>query len=168
MKEFEDRTVAFFRNNYEVLAEELIGRVIQLQGSYKKILLTEVKAYGKIGPGYQAIEAMKPGDLWTYPLRLRRMKQSLIVAYNPQEAASCVRVIRASCYDLTKDEFVPMPREGDVANYLELEDNEISTLKFLDESDVLFLIREKDNAEVATDITPEEANSQLAKLLQQE
>lgn len=172
MNEFEQRTATFFRNSYELLAEQLKGRVIQLQGSQKRILIPEsgVQAFAKVGPRWQAIENMRPGDLWTYPFRVRRMRQSLIVAYNPQEVASCVRLVRASGYDLAKNEFVPMPHEGDIANYFELADNEISTLKFLDESETLYLVRSnhfssQSNAEVNS-LSPTEANSQFRNLLE--
>lgn len=140
----QNRTSEFFTQNVADLAEALQGRVLIDQTSNKQVQLTRLEPYPKVGPRYRDIagKKMQPGELWTPYIPLRKMSQSLIIARGEEsDVGACVRALRASYYDLEKGEFVPMPREGDIASFLELGRFMRTNLRFLDESDILYIIR---------------------------
>ena len=145
----EERTTAFFNQDVRPLAEALQDRIIALLGSDKRAKIDSVSAYAKadIGQNYKrgkggvTIDTLPSGRLWAFHLPVRRMRQSLVTAKDQGEPGTCVRLVRASTYDQQSQTFVPMPREGDIASYFELDDNEVSSLSFRDPSEVLYLER---------------------------
>lgn len=151
----EERTIAFFGQSPDRIAEQLIqgaGMTIALQGTEKRIRIVEVQDWPKrdVGKRYKdrGIDDMLPGDLWN-PL-IRAIRQSLIVAKDEDGAGACVRLLKAEYWDAVNDAFVAeltegeqkfAGREGDIAKYFELERNERSKLQFLDDSNRLYIVR---------------------------
>ncbi len=168
----ENRTTEFFNQNVADLEEALRNRILIDQTANKQVQLTRLEPYPKVGPRYRAIiaEKMQPGEIWIPYIPVRRMSQSLIIAKSIEpEVGACVRVLRGSYYDLEKGEFVPMPREGDIAKYLGLGQFERASLRFLDESEALYIIRGehiRNSPDASAGINPDEANGELKKLLQ--
>ena len=150
----ETRTKAFFGQNVDVLTEQLQRRYIVMVGTHKVVQLTKLEAWVKqnVGKRYQAMENMQPGDLWAVLFPLRKMRQSLIAAQDKGEMGACIRVIRASSFSAEKGTFVPFEREGDTANYLGMGDNERGRLRFLDSSDVLYIVKEGQSVESITPV----------------
>jgi len=173
-----ERTTAFFAQNVEVLAEQLRGREIITSDSGHRILVTSLDPYLKqsresstlkvVGIRYKAMEQMEPGDLWV-PVIRRGIHQSLVVAQDSDMVGACVRLLRARAYNPTTGEFTLMPREGDIANFLGFTAYERARLVFLDDSEVLHLIRGqafKGKVEpVGNSMTSDQANDQLRRLL---
>ena len=139
----EVRTQEFFNQSVSTLARKLRNMVIVLEGTNKQIQLTELQAFGynDVGKRYDQMEDMRPGDLWAAPFPFRRMRQSLIVAKERGLVGACVRVVRASRFDTRSGEFVPMRKEGEIAGYLGLRDNQVCKLEFRDKSDTLYLAK---------------------------
>lgn len=140
----QERTIEFFNQNIADLAEALQNRVLIDQASNRQVQLTRLEPYPKVGPRYRGIvdQNMQPGEFWTLYFPVRRMSQSLIIARSiEREVGACVRVLRGRYYDLEKGEFIAMPREGDIANFLKLGRFMRTKLRFLDESDILYLTR---------------------------
>lgn len=174
-----ERTTAFFAQNVEVLAEQLRGREIITSDNGKRILVTSLEPWEKnfegkdvtgkkiVGERYKIMEQMQPGDLWV-PVIRRGVHQSLVVAQDNDMVGACVRLLRARSYNPTTGEFTLMPREGDIANFLGLTAYERARLVFVDDSEVLYLIRGdsfRGSVEKSNAITPDQANSQLRRLL---
>lgn len=162
----QNRTAEFFRQNVADLAEALQNRVLIDQRTNRQVQLTRLEPYPKVGPRYRDIAGknMAPGELWTPYFPVRRMNQALIVAREVESGVgSCVRVLRGSYYDLEREEFIPMAREGDVAGHFGLEKFEKASLRFLDESDALYIVRGEARE---VNINPSEANGELKRLLQ--
>ena len=161
----QEKTIEFFNQNVADLAEALQDRVLIDQATNKQVQLTRLEPYPKVGPRYRGIvdQNMQPGELWTPHIPVRRMSQSLIIARRVEsEVGACVRVLRGNYYDLEKDTFVPMPREGDIAIFLGLGNFDRTSLRFLGESEALYIVR----GEGSQSVNPDEANGQLRKLLQ--
>lgn len=145
----EERTTVFFDQDVRPLALALQDRIIALLGSDKRIKVDLVSAFAKadIGQNYKkgkdgvTIDTIPTGRLWAFYLPVRRMRQSLVTAKDRGESGTCVRLVRASTFDQKSQTFVPMPREGDIASYFELDDNEVAGLSFRDPSEVLYLER---------------------------
>lgn len=164
-----ERTAAFFSQNVEALVEELRGREIVVQGASKKILITSLESWEKerVGKRYKAMEQMLPGDLWA-PVIRRGIRQSLIVAQDNGMIGACVRLLRVRSFNPSTNEYVLMPREGDIAQILQLKPYERARLAFLDDSEVLYLIRGesfKSSVEKGNPLTPDQADSQLRRFL---
>lgn len=173
----EERTTAFFKQNVEVLAEQLRGREIVTSDTDHRIVVTSLEPYLKearedsslkmVGVRYKAMERMEPGDLWVPPVR--RIRQSLVVAYDQDITGACVRLLGARAYNPHTQEWSLMPREGDIATFLGLTTYERARLVFLDNSEVLHLIRGqvfKVSAEKPGGITAEQADEQLRRLVE--
>lgn len=173
-----ERTAAFFAQNVEVLAEQLRGREIIASDSGHRILITSLDPYLKqsrenstlnvVGIRYKAMEQMEPGDLWAPPIR--RIRQSLVVAQDNGIIGACVRLLGARSYNPETQEFTLMPREGDIANFLGLTTYERARLVFVDDSEVLHLVRGqafRGRVEpVGNSMTSEQANDQLRRLVE--
>lgn len=179
MNESEQKTADLMNLNYDALADEIQNRysMVQLAGSDKRIYITKLQAWSKeqVGGRFSQMKAMysqmggfNPGDWCTYLVPIRRMRQSLIVANDDGKPGACLRVERASRFDPSKNDYVPMPNEGDIANFFELANNERAELKFLDDSNILYLVRTgfiMERPEPKKITTTGNANDQLAKLL---
>jgi hypothetical protein len=119
---------------------------------------------------------MNPGDLFSPAIR-GGIRQSLIVTPKEVEEGegACVRLLRANYLDNSSNTFVPevaeegqnfAGREGDIASYFNLQRGKRSQLKFLDDSDTLYIVSG------AYDITgpgnqgisAEEANRELGRV----
>jgi hypothetical protein len=151
----EERTIAFFGQSPDRIAEQLIqgaGMTIALRGTENRIRIVEVQDWPKrdVGKRYKdkGIDDMLPGDLWN-PLS-RAIRQSLIVAKDEDGSGACVRLLKAEYWDAAKNTFVSRltkgeqdlaAREGDIAKYFGLEKYERSKLQFLDQSNRLYIVR---------------------------
>lgn len=142
----EQRTEAFFNRDVLLLAEAMKGRLVVSQEDGKMIRIDNPEGWtkDKVGNRYTTsnknlrLTELTAGALGVFPLPVRRMRQLLISARSGEELGACVRLVRASRYDKDTHTFVPMPREGDIANYFEFEDNQAVKLKFLDDSEILY------------------------------
>lgn len=175
----DERTAAFFNQDVRTLAVDFQDRIIALVGSDKRIKITKPVAYAKhanagelvIGENYKrgkdgvTIDTLPEGMLWAFHIPVRRMKQALVAAKDHGEQGTCVRLVRASKYNLDTDSFVPMLREGDIASYFELEENEVTRLSFKDQSDVLYLERSVKVVDEQPTIDSSEANKFIRDLL---
>ncbi|MBI2327223.1 hypothetical protein HYU92_02785 [Candidatus Curtissbacteria bacterium] len=169
----ESRTSQLFQNNVIKLTEELSkdGRiVISLIGINRRVRISEAEAFEKnrVGFRYRAMNDMKPGDFWNPPMR--QICQSLIVSQDETGVGACVRLLKVEYFDPTNNSYVPelriedqefKQREGDIAKYLGLGKYERSQLKFLDDSDTLYVTKE--SQQIAS-ISPEQANREMERL----
>lgn len=171
----EERTAAFFEQDFTKLCDDLLeenGMVIALPNSDRKIRIVELEEWAKqaVGKRYKArgIENMRAGDLWNPSARA--INQSLIIAKDKDGVGACVRLLKAEYWDPASNEFIPAlteqeytfgEREGDIAKYLGLGKNEKSRLRFLDDSRVLYIVRNQT-------INPDAANHALENFLQEQ
>lgn len=142
--EFEARTQEFFGQSPAVLARQLKGRVVELDGTNKKIVLVTLESWRLAENGakrYEPMQQMEPGDFWAANYPFRRMRQSLIVAQDSGKVGACVRIINSARFDPKTGDFVQMEREGETANYLGMRDDQVLQLKFADNSNTLHLVR---------------------------
>lgn len=164
----EERTAAFFNRNYDEVARALHNRVIALSGTDRKIVCTDLVAYSRAenlrDRKYKLMSQMQPGTLWALPFPLRRVRLLLVVASDDGETGACIRVKRAGLMS-TGGIIVPMPKEGDIADYLGLEDNEILSLAFKDQSEILYLYRPDITSSDKVD--PTKANRNIQDLLRE-
>ncbi len=140
-EQFQRRTEAFFGQSPAILARQLQDVVIQVEGTNRAIRLTSLESWrlSQVGKRYSPMQEMKLGDLWAPPVRT--MRQSLIVAQDMGRVGACVRILRAATYDPGTSSYVEMVREGQTAEYLGMDKNVIASLRFVDESDTLYLSR---------------------------
>lgn len=173
----EERNRTFFNQDVRTLAETLQGRIIILAGSDKRIRVDSARPYAKseIGKNYRRgregvnIDNIPVRSLWAFHLPVRRMRQALILAKDQGQGGTCVRIERASRYDQASQSFVPMNREGDIANYFELDNYEVAALGFRDQSDELYLERKQRTPVVQAESTLDSssANQYLEDLLKE-
>ncbi len=168
----EQRTKAFFNQDVMLLAKKMKGRLIVSQEDGKMIRIDNSEGWpvGKVGNRYVKsdnnlrLTELVPGTLGIFPLSVRKMKQSLVSAKSGEELGACVRLVRASKYDKDTNNFVPMPREGDIANYFDFKDNQAVKLKFLDNSETLYFNKGADNGVRVKVLksTPRQAEAEVA------
>lgn len=168
----EQRTEAFFNQDVMLLTESMRGRLIVSQEDGKMIRVDNPEGwsvervgnrYTKSGANLRLTE-LTPGTLGVFSLPVRRMRQSLISAKSGEELGACVRLVRASKYDKDTNEYIQMPREGDIANYFAFEDNQAVRLRFLDDSEILYFSKGEDNGVrvKAPESTPGQAEAETA------
>lgn len=176
----EERTTTFFNQDVMNLEKAMLGKFIVSQQDGKMIRVDKPEGwlrdnvggrYTKSGKNLRLTE-LTPGTLGVFPLPVRKMRQILISARDGGNLGACVRLVRASQYDRVTNEFIQMPREGEIADFLGLDDNEAVKLKFVDESEMLYFIRGDDNGtRVETPVIPdigsrtETANQYLRNLV---
>lgn len=185
MAEFEQRTAAFFSQNVDKLADQLKvgdGMLLAIPETTSRAKLVEVDdfARSRVGKRYKdwGIEDLIPGDLWNPPSR--GILQSLIIARDSSGVGACVRLLSAEYWNPLTETFVDrlitaghefkQNREGDIAKFFGLAQYERSVLRFLDDSNTLYIVREGRiyNRKRLADsgISPEAANYQLGRLLE--
>lgn len=171
----EQRTAQLVNLNYDELANALQNRLVILAGTEKMIVLSQLEAWSKakVGKRWDAIREREAGDLWSFRLKIggrKPINQSLIAVKDQGEIGGIVRVVRASIYDPKDRKAILMEREGQLAEYFGLDGNEVSKLKFLDENDILYLVRQtgvlKDFTTQRDKLTdPKEINRRFEKFL---
>lgn len=188
----EQRTAALFNLGVADLTHALKNRIVGLAGSPKRVRFDVVVPYSKtpvegekqIGTNYMrgkegiTIENLDAGDLWAYPLLHRKMKeggnvrQALIAAKDHDgKSGACVQVLRSSQYNAVTGEFTIMEREGDTSAYFDIDNNEVVQMRFLDDSEALYIVRgtKEDIVDVPAIVTQESeievANKYLRDLL---
>ena len=109
------------------------------------------------------MSSMKAGDLWACPFPLRHMNLCLLVAQDKEGVGGCVRLKEASKFVSGEASYEPLTRESDISKYLNLEAGERVVLKFIDASDVLYLVR-LPNKDIEY-IDSSEANAYFDKLI---
>lgn len=175
----EERTAVFFQQKAEEIASQLTegdGVVIAVRGTDRRVRVSSAQAYPEVGRRYTRIKDMNSGDLWN-PAIQGGVRQSLIVTPKESEAGSCVRLLKVRYWDSRNDLFVSElkegeqnfgDREGDIAKYFGMERSERSQLKFLDESNRLYIVRGSYNInEEREGISPEDANRELERFLKE-
>lgn len=141
-----ERTKRLFNKDVRDLAHLLEGATIALYGTDREVRIEAAQPFpkNKVGDRYKKQEGnsvltLNPGDLWTPPVR--QIRQSLVIAKDRGQEGACVRLVRASAYDPKTGEYVLMPREGDIADFFGLEGDDAFALKYMNQSDVLYLRR---------------------------
>lgn len=145
----EQRTSVLLHQDVGRLSVALRNMEIAVVGTNLRIKVDETHPYliaendgmyrrGKDGIN---IDNLPTGTLWALYWPLRKMRLSLITAKEGVRRGACVELVRASRYNPTTGLFVPMGRKGDIANCLELDNNEAVTLQFTDQSNTLYLDR---------------------------
>lgn len=164
-----ERTRAFFTQEVDELASALQGRIIIDIETGKWLRLDKIEPWWKeasrarqVGNRYNTMEQMQPGDLWICRFPLRRINQTLIVAQDKGSIGACIRILRTSILNTDIGNYEPALREGDTTTILGFNHGDVAKLCFLDESEILYLQRTKNNSV----ITPEDANKQLRKILE--
>lgn len=145
-----DKTKAFFEQEVKEIGRQFVESdlVIALPDKLRQIRLAYVEAFPGVGARWGAIRQMEPGQLWN-PQYIR-VVQSLVVAKGSGRFGACVRLIEADYFDSVTGVFVSElqvgaekygAKESDIARYLGLQKNDMSTLKFLDDLNTLYLVR---------------------------
>lgn len=133
-----ERSKAFFNREADVLERDLYDRDIVEHGTTNRLRIRKAQAFSRVGDRYAAaMEQMEPGDLWSPPQRT--IRQSLVIA-RALEGGACIRLLQGAYYDPEAESFTVRGTEGTIADFLSLEKNERAQLRFLDESDTLYLI----------------------------
>ncbi len=192
MAEFEARTEQFFSQDVESLADQLLengGMVIALQGTDSRLRVRDTYAWASLTPtaGKKAVGQrykdwgigdLTQGDLWSTPTR--RILQSLVISQDEDGIGACVQLLSAEFWNSLTQRFVDkfitggqefkQGREGDIAKFFGLQPYERSGLRFLDDSNTLYIIHAGqiyNKKRVARErATPEEANEDLDRLLE--
>lgn len=185
MTEFEQRTAAFFNQNVDRLADQLKagdGMLLAIPETTSRASLVEVEdfARSRVGKRYKdwGIEDLTPGNLWNPPSR--RILQSLVIAQDIDGVGACVRLLSAKYWNPLTQTFVDrlitagqefkQDREGDIAKFFGLRPYERSVLRFLDNSNTLYIVSGghiyNRRRMAGVDISPAQANYQLGRLLE--
>lgn len=144
----EQRTAKLVNLNYDEFAKALQNRLIVLAGTDKIAVFSKVEAWprSKVGKRYDEITTREVGDFWSFPLKIggrKPIQQSLIAAKDQGKVGGIVRVVRGGIYNPADGNVALMEREGQLAEYFGLDKGEVAKLKFLDDSDMLYLVRQK-------------------------
>lgn len=156
----EMRTAVFFQRDTTALASVLNpregpGMIIALPGNERRVRVLNAQPFPQVGAYYKRIQEMKAGDLWN-PAKFG-MTQSLVVTPREVGLGSCVRIVQAEYFDPATGEYRTKmedehgsynEREGSIAKHLGLERGERSQLKFLDDSNVLYVVRQANGVRV--------------------
>lgn len=157
-----ERTTILLNQDVRRLSVAIRGMEIGVIGTDRRIRVDQALPYliaendgmyrrGKDGIN---IDNLPTGTYWALFWPLRKMRLSLITAREDGQKGACVRLVRASSYNPYTRLFVPMKREGDIANCLELEDYQAAPLRFIDDSNVLYLDRSTRAMPEQHDISP--------------
>ncbi len=150
----EERTDAFWRQDYQELVLAMRGRLIASQSDDLKVRIDDTQGWSKDGNDKAKyltsnqllrLSLLRAGVLGAFPYPFRRMTQSLISARDGGLLGACIRLTKVSRYDANKGIFTRLKREGDLVKLLGLDDNEGVRLKFIDDSDILYFKRGEDN-----------------------
>ncbi len=154
----DQRTAAFFSLPLAEVAARLIegeGMDIAVPDTNRKVKIVQIQDFPAVGVRrYRDITELSPGDLWN---PYRQTLQSLIVTRNTEVGiGSCVRLLQAAYFDPRTNDFTDdlelegqrfkMGRssEGHIARYLGLHSGQRSQLKFLDDSDILYVLPKRE------------------------
>ncbi len=165
-----ERTVLFFSNDVRILARAIQGMEIVLLKTDKRIKVDQAKSWlikendglyrrGKDGLN---VDNLPIGTFWALYHPLRKMRLSLITARETGEKGACIQLEKARSYNPRTGQFDPLKRQGDIADYLELEDNETGALRFGEEPNVLYLDRSIKVVPEEKDTTPMIIDSEAA------
>lgn len=140
----EQRTAELFSQNYDLLESELHQRRVAIPETDISLILMEFKPYSFTENQkqwlYSPMRQMEAGDLWARYYPLRKMCLSLIVAVDVDRPGACLQVTKANRVIPERSTSVPLPKQGDIAGFLRLGQNEVGRLRFLDETETLYLI----------------------------
>lgn len=178
----EKRTEAFFRQKALDLAKQLKpendpGIVIVNPETDRRIRIVKVQPFPQVGHYYHDIEGMETGTFWNPPKRV--IAQSLIVTQHEGGLGACVRILQAEFYDPKNNDYVKElkidgekfnQREGAIARYLGLHKGAVSSLKFLDDSETLYVVPGKKSIPKESEelIESEDADRMIRELLEEE
>jgi len=176
----EAKTNEFFSQDYKQLADALREKVIvKYEDDPKKrraVVIKATRGWGikdnKRDP-YQIIQTMQPGHLSSVEYKFRKSRLSLISALEDGKPGACIEVEKAGRFQLDladpeKSGFVDMPRKRDMADFMEIPDNKITRLAFLNEpSGSLYLLESAARISLPTvsNLNPERANELLLQIL---
>lgn len=146
-------TEAFFNRSLGAIAADFRNPENELliagpiPGRY--VLVTDVDEYEEVGPHYVQMVRMQKGTFWNPASTQWRTKQNLIVCEKTGERGSCLRIKEAQFYDgakfvstlkIGKDKFTTS--EQGIANYLGMMLNEVTQLRFLNDYNCLYVVRD--------------------------
>lgn len=145
----EERTAILFGQDVRTLSRVLVNMDIAVLATDIRIrvdqthpyLISENNGMYRRGKDGINIDSLPTGTLWAFFWPLRNMRLSLITAREGWQKGACIDLKKASRYDPSTRLYTPLKLKGDIANYLGLENNEAVALKFIDESNVLYLDR---------------------------
>lgn len=145
----EQRTSVLWSQDFRRLPRALTNMDIEVVGSRRRIRIDQARPWsiaentGRYKAGKDGINVgnLPTGTLWALYWPLRRMTQLLITVREDGKKRALIELEKASRYDPDRRLYVPMKRKGDIATFLELEDNEALTLRFINELNVLYLDR---------------------------
>src|SRR3989344_781137 len=145
----EERTIVLMHQDVRRLSTAFRNIEIQVLGTDRKIRVNQTRPYliaennGMYRRGHDGINVdnLHTGTLWALYWPLRAMRLSLVTAREQSQKGACIDLERASRFDPQRGLYIPMKRKGDIANFLELENNEALDLKFIDDSSVLYVDR---------------------------
>lgn len=159
--------MAFFNQNVEKLASAMLGRIIAIPNTNIAIMITETQVYSR-GENisnwrYKVMSLMGAGDLWACPFPLRHINLCLLVAKDREEVGACVRLKEANKFISDESGWEPLTKEGDISRCLKLEVGERVVLRFIDATEVLYLVKLPNKGIEYIDST--EANRYIDNLL---
>lgn len=179
----EQRTAILADKYVDQLADDFLkggGIVISLPDNSRKIQVFEVEPFAKdptshlkkVGRRWKAMEGMKTLQLWN-PV-IYGITQSLIVSKDSAGVGACVRITEAEYFDPESGLFVPklvingeefLPKERYIAKYLGLPKNELSDLRFMDDTNTLYLFKQVQQPKIIKKtIDSEQANQEIIRL----
>ncbi|MBI4028809.1 MAG: hypothetical protein HY376_00360 [Candidatus Blackburnbacteria bacterium] len=132
----EARTAGFFDQDLEALDSQLQGRWVVMIGTGKGFRIVETQPYPKVGKRYVEIADMKPGELWSPPVR--GIQQALIVVKGNEPPGACIRILKVECLQPNGD-LMLTKGEGELAKYLGLGKGAHYPLTFHNAGNTLYL-----------------------------
>lgn len=151
------RTERLFALEVGELAEALTRVDIAVYGTPRRLRVTQVEPFSrsKLGPykpvgnRWGAMRRMNAGSVWNP--QFFTLTQSLVVAQDHEGVGACVRLLEATYYDPETKIYIPeeidarlSDKENGIALHLGLEPNEVSELRFIDDTDILYLFRKRE------------------------
>jgi hypothetical protein len=137
------------------LADALVGRVIMLEGTNKRVRVDSSEAWPvaerenlrAIGGRYRDVlisdaARIGVGEVWAAPQR--QSTQFIIAGLDNGQRGACVRVTKVSRYDAESKSFIPLANEGDLAKYFDIAKHELLRLSVTENSNSLRLSRTGD------------------------
>ncbi len=155
-----ERTREFFSGNQEQIGTWLPNKVIVVAGSRRKIIVRRVKSWIKteITPPFRKLKEHAAGEFVAYGYRGTTISHIVTRDRDTGEDGTCIAIEEADLYHPETNDYIAAKSMGEVAKHLGLGRNENGHLKFLDQSDTLYLFgtNVEETQEVPTEMTPNE------------
>lgn len=183
MANLEQKNGEFINLDASGLRQRLVDEriVLAIPDTTIRVRVVDAQPFSRaeVGKRYKdwGIEELDAADLWN---PWNRTWQSLVITQEEDRVGGCVRLVAAEYWDTLTERFVDkvvtggvefrQTREGDIAKFLGLQPFERSRLRFLDESNTLYIVRDGQiynrKKMPVIDVSPQKANTQLGRLLE--